>query len=122
PQYKILKETYLTSNIGITPKKFFAKKASNMQKPARLTVLKKREFPHKLLPLSIEEKQGIGEKTAEKLRAIDVTTIGELVQADVYQLRHILGINGERLKNRANGIDTRPVDPDAINEFKSIGS
>ena len=121
-QSRILEELDLPCSIGIAPNKFLAKMASDMQKPAGLTVLRKRDLPHKLWPLSIEEMHGIGEKTAEKLRAIDVTTIGELVQADVYQLRHILGINGERLKNRANGIDTRPVDPDAINEFKSIGS
>src|SRR5690625_5444325 len=121
-QNRIMEDLDLPCSIGIAPNKFLAKMASDMQKPAGLTVLRKRDLSHKLWPLSIEEMHGIGEKTAEKLRAIDVTTIGELVQADGYQLKHILGINGERLKNRANGIDTRPVDPDAINEFKSIGS
>src|SRR5699024_12310726 len=39
-----------------------------------------------------------------------------------YTLKHLLGINGERLQNRAGGIDTRAVDPDALNDFKSIGN
>src|SRR5699024_10108687 len=41
---------------------------------------------------------------------------------DTYTLKHLLGINGERLQNRARGIDTRAVDPDALNDFKSIGN
>src|SRR5690625_7399597 len=65
---------------------------------------------------------GIGEKTAEKLNTIDIHTIGDLAKADEYQLAQLLGINGERLKSRANGIDHREVDPDAVHEFKSIGS
>lgn len=121
-QSEILKELDLPCSIGIAPNKFMAKMASDMQKPSGLTVLRKRDLSSKLWPLSIEEMHGIGEKTAEKLRVINITTIGELAQADVYQLKHILGINGERLKNRANGIDPRPVDPEAVNEFKSIGS
>src|SRR5699024_4370073 len=85
-QQRISRELDLPCSIGIAPNKFLAKMASDMQKPAGLTVLRKRDLPHKLWPLSIEEMHGIGEKTAEKLRAIDVTTIGELVQANVYQL------------------------------------
>ncbi|PXY51690.1 DNA polymerase IV, partial [Virgibacillus profundi] len=38
------------------------------------------------------------------------------------ELKQVLGINGERLNNRANGNDKRSVDPDAIYDFKSIGS
>src|SRR5699024_7451711 len=48
--------------------------------------------------------------------------IGDLANADVYNLRQLLGINGERLKNRANGIDKRKVDPEAASEFQSIGN
>lgn len=121
-QSKILKELDLPCSIGIAPNKFLAKMASDMKKPLGITVLRKRDLSHKLWPLPIEEMHGVGEKTADKLRAIEVTTIGKLAHADVYQLKHVLGINGERLKNRANGIDLRAVDPEAINEFKSIGS
>src|SRR5699024_4307884 len=73
-------------------------------------------------PLQVEEMYGVGEKTAQKLHTIQVETIGDLANKDVYTLKQLLGINGERLQNRANGIDLRPVDPEAIHEFKSIGS
>src|SRR5699024_7368422 len=92
----------------------------DMEKPLGLTVLRKREMHHKLWPLPIEDMYGVGNKTAEKLHTIDVKTIGDLAKKDVYLLKQLLGINGERLKNRANGIDSRPVDPDAVNDFKSI--
>ncbi|SDQ52295.1 DNA polymerase-4 [Virgibacillus subterraneus] len=121
-QKKIHHELDLPCSIGIAPNKFLAKMASDMKKPLGITILRKRDLSHKLWPLPIEEMYGVGEKTAEKLRAIDVKTIGDLAKGDVYQLKRVLGINGERLKNRANGIDTRPVDPEAIHEFKSIGS
>ncbi|PAV29570.1 DNA polymerase IV [Virgibacillus profundi] len=121
-QQKILKELDLPCSIGIAPNKFLAKMASDMKKPLGITVLRKRELSQILWPLPIEEMYGVGEKTAAKLKKIEVETIGDLAAKDVYQLRQVLGINGERLKNRANGVDTRPVDPDAVYEFKSIGS
>ncbi len=121
-QNRILNELDLSCSIGIAPNKFLAKMASDMKKPFGITILRKRDLPHRLWPLPIEAMHGIGDKTAEKLRKIQVTTIGELAGKDVYQLRQILGINGERLRNRANGIDERAVDPDAVHDFKSIGS
>src|SRR5690625_7966549 len=63
-----------------------------------------------------------GENTANKLKTINIYTIGDLSKSDTYTLAHLLEINGERLKNRANGIDPSLVDPDAVNEFKSIGN
>ncbi|WP_164668689.1 DNA polymerase IV [Virgibacillus doumboii] len=121
-QNKIQRELDLPCSIGIAPNKFLAKMASDMKKPMGITILRKRDIQGKLWPLPIEEMYGVGEKTASKLQAVDVNTIGDLANGDTYQLKRLLGINGERLKNRANGIDTRPVDPDAVNEFKSIGS
>jgi len=121
-QQRILNELDIPCSIGIAPNKFLAKMASDMKKPLGITVLRKRELPNILWPLKVEEMHGIGEKTAEKLNAIDIHTIGDLAKKDVYQLKQLLGINGERLSNRANGVDTRPVDPDAIYDFKSIGS
>lgn len=121
-QNKIKSVLDLPCSIGIAPNKFLAKMASDMKKPFGITVLRKRDLSQKLWPLPIEEMYGVGEKTAQKLRSLSIKTIGDLANGDVYQLKQVLGINGERLKNRANGADTRAVDPDAVHEFKSIGS
>ncbi|WP_174613683.1 DNA polymerase IV [Virgibacillus ihumii] len=121
-QSRINRELDLPSSIGIAPNKFLAKMASDMKKPMGITVLRKRDLPYKLWPLPIAEMYGVGEKTAEKLQAVNINTIGDLAKGKLYQLKQVLGINGERLQNRANGIDTRAVDPEAVHEFKSIGS
>lgn len=121
-QNRILHELDLPCSIGIAPNKFLAKMASDMKKPMGITVLRKRELSTTLWPLPIEEMYGVGNKTAEKLKKMDIHTIGDLAKKDVYELKQVLGINGERLNNRANGNDKRSVDPDAIYDFKSIGS
>ncbi|MHA6251034.1 DNA polymerase IV [Oceanobacillus sp. CAU 1775] len=121
-QKRILQELDLPCSIGIAPNKFLAKMASDMKKPLGITILRKRELHLTLWPLEVSDMYGVGVKTAEKLDSINIKTIGDLASADVYQLRQLLGINGERLKNRANGIDDREVDPDAIYDFKSIGN
>ncbi|WP_284140331.1 MULTISPECIES: DNA polymerase IV [unclassified Virgibacillus] len=121
-QADIQRNLHLPCSIGIAPNKFLAKMASDMKKPMGITILRKRDIPTLLWPLAIEEMYGVGTKTAEKLRKLDILTIGDLAATDSYVLKRLLGINGERLKNRANGIDPSPVDPEAVNEFKSIGS
>ena len=121
-QQRIADELDLPCSIGIAPNKFLAKMASDMKKPMGITILRKRDLQNKLWPLPIEEMYGVGDKTAEKLRRIKVETIGDLAAHPVLELKRLLGINGERLQNRANGDDQRPVDPDAVHEFKSIGT
>ncbi len=120
-QKDILHQLDLPCSIGIGPNKFLAKTASDMKKPLGITVLRIREIEKLLWPLEVGEMYGIGKKTAEKLNEIEIKTIGDLATADVYHLRQLLGINGERLRNRANGIDSRVVDPEAANEFQSVG-
>ncbi|MGG3623980.1 DNA polymerase IV [Bacillus gobiensis] len=121
-QQRLLDELLLPSSIGIAPNKFLAKMASNMKKPLGITVLRKRELKTLLWPMPIHNMHGIGEKTAEKLLKLNITTIGDLAHTEEIQLKQALGVNGTRLKNRALGIDTREVNPDSINEFKSIGN
>ncbi|WP_404458314.1 DNA polymerase IV [Sutcliffiella horikoshii] len=121
-QLRLQKELLLPCSIGIAPNKFLAKMASDMKKPMGITILRKREIEKILWPMNVGEMHGVGAKTAEKLKTINITTIGELAKGNDYQLKHLLGINGERLKKRANGLDTRPVDPDSVSEFKSIGN
>lgn len=121
-QKDILQTLGIPCSIGIGPNKFLAKTASDMKKPLGITVLRIRDIKEKLWPLPVRDMYGVGDKTAEKLATINIHTIGDLAKADVYILSQLLGINGERLKNRANGIDHRNVDPDAVSDFKSIGN
>ncbi|AST92412.1 DNA polymerase IV [Sutcliffiella cohnii] len=121
-QERIKEELLLPCSIGIAPNKFLAKMASDMKKPMGITVLRKREIDKILWPLPVEEMHGVGKKTAEKLNTINIYSIKDLAKADEYQVKQLLGVNGERIVKRANGIDNRPVDPDAISDFKSIGN
>ncbi|MED3551123.1 DNA polymerase IV [Cytobacillus praedii] len=121
-QRQIQRQLDLPCSIGVAPNKFLAKMASDMKKPMGITVLRKRDVPSVLWPLDVEEMHGVGKKTGEKLRTIHIKTIGDLAKANDVQLKSVLGINGPRLKERANGTDQRPVDPDAASEFKSIGN
>jgi DNA polymerase IV len=121
-QTRILHELDLPCSIGVAPNKFLAKMASDMKKPMGITVLRKRDVQRILWPLESNEMHGVGKKTAEKLKTIGIMTIGDLANGNDVQLKKLLGINGTRLKERANGIDLRPVDPESVADFKSIGN
>ena len=121
-QKRVLEQLDLPCSIGIAPNKFLAKTASDMKKPMGITILRKRDIPTVLWPLNTNEMHGVGKKTAEKLTTIGIHTIGDLAEGNEIQLKSLLGINGIRIKERANGIDNRPVDPESVSDFKSIGN
>jgi len=121
-QSRILQELDLPCSIGIAPNKFLAKTASDMKKPMGITILRKREVERVLWPLPLIEMHGIGKSTEMKMNTQGLKTIGDLAQADELLVRTSLGKNGSRLRLRAQGIDDRPVDPDAAAERKSVGS
>lgn len=121
-QQRILHELDLPCSIGIAPNKFLAKTASDMKKPMGITILRKRQVSDLLWPLPVIEMHGIGQSTEKRLKDMGITTIGELAQAEELMIKVKLGKNGLRLQKRANGIDNRPVDPEAAEERKSVGS
>lgn len=121
-QLRILHELDLPCSIGIGPNKFLAKTASDMKKPMGITVLRKRDVKEKLWPLAVIEMHGVGESTSKKLASLKIYTIGELANSNEGLLKQELGKNGVRLRERANGNDTRKVDPDSIYDTKSVGN
>ncbi|MFA9556016.1 DNA polymerase IV [Evansella sp. AB-rgal1] len=121
-QQRIKRELNLPCSIGIAPNKFLAKMASDMKKPMGITVLRKREVKVKLWPLQVIEMHGVGNKTAEKLKKLGIETIEDIANSNVTFLKANFGISGERMYERAFGIDNRLVDPNSIDEFKSIGN
>lgn len=121
-QARILHELDLPCSIGIAPNKFLAKTASDMKKPMGITVLRKRQIAELLWPKQVIDMHGVGEQTAKRLAKLQIHTIGELAKADERQLQKELGKNGVRLIKRANGEDSRDVDPNAIYDTKSVGN
>ena len=111
-QDDLIRDLHLPCSIGIAPNKFLAKMASDMKKPLGITVLRKREIDKYLWPLPIEEMQGIGKKTAPKMRELGIKTIGDLANfKDFDALKNKIGlINATGLVQRANGIDDSSVD------------
>ena len=79
-QRELFEETKLRCSIGIAPTKWLAKMASDMKKPMGLVFLRKRDIEKVLYPMPIESFWGIGKKTAPRLRAQGIETIGDLAR------------------------------------------
>ncbi|MCQ2798112.1 MAG: DNA polymerase IV [Bacilli bacterium] len=79
-QQGLLDQIGLKCSIGIAPTKFLAKMASDMKKPMGLTIIRRKDIKKMLYPLKIEDFFGIGKKTAPRLRAIGIATIGDLAK------------------------------------------
>ncbi|MGL6057733.1 MAG: DNA polymerase IV [Culicoidibacterales bacterium] len=122
-QAVIQSELGLGSSVGISYNRFLAKMASDMQKPNGLTILRRSDLATKIWPFAIEAMHGVGPKTAEKLRALGIQTIGELARYEEYvALASLVGSKqAEWLQSRALGNDQSPVVAATKNELDSIG-
>ena len=79
-QLDLYKETGLKCSIGVSTTKFLAKMASDYKKPMGLTIIHKKDIAKILFPLSVGSMFGIGKKTAPRLKAIGINTIGDLYE------------------------------------------
>ncbi|MCQ2752898.1 MAG: DNA polymerase IV [Bacilli bacterium] len=79
-QSGLLKKTGLKCSIGVAPTKFLAKMGSDMKKPMGITIIHKRDIKDKIYPLPITDFFGIGKKTAPRLKAMGIKTIGDLAE------------------------------------------
>lgn len=116
---RIRAETKLTGSVGVAANKFLAKLASDMDKPDGLTVIRPADVDRVLPPLPIGKIWGIGPKTAERLGAIGVRTVGDLRKLAPDVLAHRLGADAEHYRRLAFGLDDREVTTD--DRAKSIG-
>jgi DNA polymerase-4 len=101
----------LTASVGIAPRKFVAKIASDLRKPDGLVIVGQDEVPAFLAPLPIGRLWGVGPKTLALLRSIGIETIGDLTRCPPARLER-LGAWGERLIDLASGRDERSVVPE----------
>ena len=109
---RIMVDTALTCSVGVAPNKLVAKIASDLRKPDGLVVVRPAEVGALLDPLPVGRLFGVGPKTAPRVEALGIGTLGELRRAPVEMLRPVFGRYAERVRERAAGIDDRPVVPD----------
>jgi DNA polymerase IV len=116
---RIAAERRLTASIGIGANKFLAKLGSDFKKPDGLTLIPEKGKVDFLRPLSVRAIHGVGPVSATALAEKGIQTIGDL-QDTVLDLLAIVGSFAGKLKERAFGIDDRPLD--LSDERKSISS
>ena len=102
-------ELGVTCSIGVASGKTVAKIASDLDKPRGLTVVYPGSEAAFLAPMKIGVMSGIGKQSAKRLEAVGIRTLGELAAADVESLRPIFGVNAAVMRDRAAGMDERPV-------------
>lgn len=122
-RHQVKQELGLTLSAGVSFNKIFAKMGSDYKKPDATTVITPENYRDLLWPLDIGELFFVGKATAQKLRNIGITTIGELAQADKVSISALLGKQGSVIYEYANGLDKTPVARyDEREDIKSIGN
>ena len=101
-------ELGITCTVGIGPNILIAKLASDLAKPDGLRWIDEDTVPSVLEALPVKKLWGIGSHTEEKLRAMGISTCGELGRAPLSLLTKKFGVIGERLKAMGNGKLERP--------------
>lgn len=117
---EIERDIGITVSIGLSTNKFLAKTASELDKPRGFAVIGADEAEALLAPRPVGFIHGVGPKLAQKLTRDGYDTIEDLQKAELKQLIGRYGETGMWLKNRAHGIDNRPVRNDE--ERKSVSS
>lgn len=77
-QKGLFNKTGLMCSVGVAPTRFLAKMASDFKKPMGITIIRKKEIPSKIYPLPVDSFFGIGKKSAPRLNAIGINSIGDL--------------------------------------------
>ena len=109
-QRAVREATLLSCSIGITPNKLLSKIASELNKPAGVSVIRPDDIRSLVWPLAVRKINGIGPKANINLEQMGIRTIGELAEADPALLVEHFGQSyGAWMHAAAHGRDERPV-------------
>ena len=114
--------TGLSCSLGCGTGKTIAKIASDHRKPGGIVVVPPGREAAFLAPLPLRALPGVGPRGEQRLLAAGIVTIGDLADQDDSALAALgLGKVGRDLRERARGVDRRPVvveasDPVTIGE------
>jgi DNA polymerase-4 len=118
---RVADEQGLTCSVGVAPSKFLAKLGSTRAKPDGLLVVPADRVLAFLHPLPVSALWGVGERSAETLRRLGLTTVADLAEAPFGMLRKAVGeAAATHLHELAWGRDPRGVSPEHVE--KSIGA
>jgi DNA polymerase IV len=108
----------LRSSVGLGPSVLLAKTASDMKKPAGLTVLGADKLPAAILGLEMGDLCGVGRSMERRLHEAGIHDVAALWALSPSQARAVWGsIGGERFYYALHGIDP----PDIVTHRQSIG-
>jgi DNA polymerase-4 len=107
---RVREEVGLPITVGVARTKFLAKVASGVAKPDGLLLVEPARELEFLHPLPVEKLWGVGVKTADKLHARGITTVGEVAGLSELALVGMLGrASGRQLHALAHNRDPRRV-------------
>lgn len=116
----VYRATKLNISVGVSTTKYVAKVASAHDKPNGLTIVPPEQAVAWLAPLPIDRLWGVGKKTAAKLNALNIYTVGDIAAMDERALIGHLGHAGGHFHKLAHAIDPRRVSRGRT--ARSIGS
>ena len=105
----IKKETGLTVSVGVSFNKSFAKLGSHLAGNDELIAITGDNFKKLIWNVPVDNLMSAGHSTTNKLHKLNIFTIGDLAKADRNIIKKRLGVNGLRLIDKANGIDSASI-------------
>ena len=106
---EIFQATGLTASAGVAPNKFLAKVASDWNKPNGICIIKPSKVKAFIHDLPLKKIPGVGKVTQEKLKSMQLETLGDLQEIEEALLVQHFGKYGKQLFLYAQGIDERLV-------------
>lgn len=115
---KIMNETGLPISYGLSTSKLVSKMATNEPKPNGYLEIPAGKETAFLWPLSVDKIPGVGKQTVTELQSMGILSIEQLAKTPPDQLEYSFGKWGNRMWQKAHGIDDNPVEP--YSEQKSL--
>jgi DNA polymerase IV len=106
---RVRAQTGLPCSVGVSHNKLLAKIASDLEKPDGLCAIAPEDVHARLDPLPVRRLHGVGAKTAARLEARGLLTLGALRSAPEAELWPVFGRHAPLIRARAAGEDDRPV-------------
>ena len=117
---EVLYATGCPSSVGIGPNILLARLATKKAKPNGQFMVTQHMVEDFMAVFSVRDLPGIGRNMEEKLRGLDVVTVGDLLSVQLSKLKDEFGQkSGQMLYDKARGIDDRQLEYDHVR--KSIG-